>query len=74
VIEIQDDVVAGKWYITTETFKRGGRVVLGPFPTREDAIAMREQVERHTGDVTYWVEQAPNVMVKFSGEVQSLTQ
>jgi hypothetical protein len=35
---------------------------------------MREQVERHTGDVTYWVEQAPNVMVKFSGEVQSLTQ
>jgi hypothetical protein len=50
---------AGKWFVTTDLFKRGGRVVEGPFSTRAEATDAR-------GDnITHWIDQAPRTMIRF---------
>lgn len=55
-IAIVDEIV---WYITTDTFDRGGRVIAGPFPKLEDALRMRQTIESHSGRLTYWVDKRP---------------
>ena len=60
----------GAWYITTDTFKRDGKVIAGPFPTAKAAADMRETIERHTGILTYWVDRAPNITIRGLAEVR----
>jgi hypothetical protein len=45
------------WYITTTTFERGGRVVLGPFLSFNEAGAMRRKLEKAGAGTTYWIDQ-----------------
>lgn len=48
--------VSRQWFITTETFARGGIVVAGPFTTATDALNAREAIERLTNDLNYWID------------------
>jgi hypothetical protein len=45
-----------EWFITTELFRRGGRVIAGPFSTGRNAQIMREAIEAQTGNLTYWID------------------
>lgn len=59
------DTKRERWYVTTAFFSQGGRIVrarsgqlLGPFPTREEALACRYGLEQSTGtDGNYFVDQ-----------------
>lgn len=44
------------WWVTTERLAKGGRKVLGPFPTREEAIDARACIERLKHRNDYWVD------------------
>jgi hypothetical protein len=55
---------AGRWFVATELFERGGKKISGPYTTRQDAIVAREAIERLSGNTTYWVAQAPKVLVE----------
>lgn len=61
-----NDLVASMWYITTALFRCSDhQVVAGPFSTREDATVAREAIEVSTGNMTYWIDQAPNIVMRF---------
>jgi hypothetical protein len=51
---------AGKWFVTTAPFKRGGRKIEGPFPTRAAATDARGD------DITHYIDQAPHTMIRFN--------
>jgi hypothetical protein len=61
---------AGKWFITTGLFKRGGRIVAGPFPTRKAATADREATENAGGPLNYWIDQAPHTLIRLKKQPQ----
>ncbi len=50
---------AGKWFITSVPFKRGGRKVDGPFLTRAAATDARGD------DFNHYIDQAPRTLVRF---------
>lgn len=52
-----DNTQVAAWhYVTTEFFRNGGRVVLGPFATREGAFNARRYVERLEGHERYCID------------------
>lgn len=44
------------WFVTTDTFVRRGKVVLGPFVNREAALNARTYIEKLEGHGNYWVD------------------
>lgn len=48
-----DTTVRERWYITTDFFRNGGKYLqgLGPWPTREEALACRTGYEAGSGQV-----------------------
>lgn len=50
-------VSSNKWWITNGYFKDGGKKVLGPFESKDLALAVRNYVEYVNGSRTYFVDQ-----------------
>lgn len=57
-------IVPAAFYITTETFERGGNAIAGPYLTRDDAMNARVEIERVSGNTTYWIDRGPKTMVR----------
>lgn len=47
------------WFVATDFFHRGGRKVAGPYPTQDEAIAARTELERVEGHSRYFVDEEP---------------